>query len=184
MHQTSKADPGEPGNRAKPVPGGVPTRAGSDFGRRWPWLFPATYLVHIADEYWAGVGFPAWVQQVAGFTIAPRGFLLANAVFWVLMTAIVIVALVRRSQRWLLVVLGTIVIINGSIHLGGTFATGTYSPGAASAALLWIPLGVVTLHRARRALGRSLWARGIATGAVLHLLVPVIGFGIGSLVGY
>jgi hypothetical protein len=75
----------------------------------WVWLFPATYLAHIAEEYWGGEGFPRWISRVAGATLTTPEFLTLNAVAWVLMAG-AMVGVVRGLWRWPLVAFGLVVL--------------------------------------------------------------------------
>lgn len=138
---------------------------------QWAWLFPLTYLVHIAEEYWGGVGFYRWIGRVVGAELRAQTFLNLNAIFWVVMTAAVASALWTRAADWLITTLGAIVLINGLAHTIGSLLTQSYSPGLVSGLCLWIPLGAWTLRRAWLCGRRiALWI-GVLVGLLLHALV-------------
>jgi hypothetical protein len=40
------------------------TTSNHNFIGSWVWLFPFSYLIHIAEEYWGG--FPAWIARFWG----------------------------------------------------------------------------------------------------------------------
>jgi len=40
----------------------------------WLWLFPMTYLVHIAEEYWGGEGYSAYLFRLRGVHLSPADF--------------------------------------------------------------------------------------------------------------
>jgi len=141
----------------------------------WILLFPATFLVHIAEEYWGGL--PARATELTGRTIPEAAFLAANALFWVLMAAAVVFALRRPSRAPLIVALATAVTINAALHVGGALFTASYSPGLFSGVLLWLPLGVAALARSRRALPERSFRFGVLVGVLMHLLVPLVGTG-------
>ncbi len=137
----------------------------------WVWLFPLTYLVHIAEEFWGGVGFYRWIARIAGAELSAQTFLNLNAAFWIVMTALVTIAVWTRAADWLIVGLGAVVLINGSAHTLGSIITQSYSPGVVSGLCLWIPLGVWTLRRAWRELARTTFYAGVFAGFALHVLV-------------
>lgn len=141
----------------------------------WSVVFPATYLVHIAEEFWGG--FPQWVAEFSGFAISTDGFLAANAVLWIAMTAAVAWVLHSASSAWVLVALAAVVLVNSVLHVLGTVLTHSYSPGLISAAVLWLPLGLATLARARTLLPPRTFQGGVVAGLVVHALVPAIGLG-------
>ena len=145
----------------------------------WAWLFPATYLVHIAEEYAAGEGFPAWLSRVAGIVFTPGQFFVLNAAFWLAMVSAVALARSWARGSVLLVALGTLVLLNTVLHTGGTLYSGTYSPGLLSAVLLWLPLGCSTLLRARVHLPRRSFALGVVAGFAGHALVSWLALNLG-----
>lgn len=139
----------------------------------WVWAFPLTYLLHMAEEYACGEGFPSWVSRVAGVHYTPARFLVVNAVVWCAMCAMCVLIVRRPAFRWLLTGLAAAVALNGVAHLVATVATRSYSPGLLAGLLCWVPLGVVTLHRTRGEVRAwEFWA-GIASGFVFHVLVTL-----------
>jgi len=120
--------------------------------------------------------------EVTGVAVPAAAFLAVNAFCWVLMVSAVVVAR-RRSKRWLLVSLATIVTINAGLHGAAAIATVGYAPGLATGVLLWLPLGIVVLGRSRRRLSRESFRFGLFVGVVAHLLVPLVGLGAALAIG-
>ena len=152
------------------------SRRKSGFTEVWIWLFPATYLVHIAEEYYGG--FPSFVTDFTGFSVTDAAFLIANALFWFLMVGAAAWAVRFESGAQLVVVLATIVTINAALHGGGAVLTCRYSPGLISGALLWLPLGALSLVRGKRGLVPSAFRRAVALGVGVHVLVPLVALGL------
>ena len=138
---------------------------------RWPWLFPVTYALHIAEEYAAD--FPAWLAAVAGARLTEQGFLVINAIAFAVMIAGVTAAVVSRV-RWPLVALATVVTINAMLHVCGTLLTASYSPGLVSATVLWLPLGIYALRTLRIEVSTAQYASGAAAGIAAHALVSML----------
>jgi hypothetical protein len=142
--------------------------------RAWVWLFPATYLVHIVEEFLAAEGFPAWVSRHAGFDVTVTEFLLVNAVALALMSICSVLVLRRPSFLWLGVTVGAIAEVNGALHLAASLVTRSYSPGVVSGTVLWIPLGALAIYVGGRFLRpRIFWAAVVAGLAVQGLVVVV-----------
>ena len=141
----------------------------------WVLLFPATYLPHIAEEYWGG--FPARFAETTGLAVPEGAFLGANAFFWVLMATAAVLVLRRPTRAPLVVAVATVVTINATLHLGGTVLTASYSPGLITGVLLWLPLGVVALVRGHRLLSEHAFRSGVLAGVAAHVLVPLVGVG-------
>lgn len=141
---------------------------------KWIWLFPLTYVVHIAEEYWGG--FPAWASRFSSVSLAPNRFLQLNAYALTVMALCVVLVLTWRSMNFLLVGLGVAVVINVLAHALGCVVTRSYSPGVISAIFLWLPLSGFTLVRAWRNAGRSAFWVGIVVGVSMHGLVSLAAF--------
>ena len=144
-------------------------RIEAPFPRAWPLLFPLTYLVHIAEEFVGG--FPEWSALHLGFHLDRAAFLAINEFAWIGMLVASLAATAAAPAQWLVIPLATVTTANGSAHIIASAVTRTYSPGAISGVVLWIPLGIVTLVRAYRAFSRSVWWGGVVLGLALHALV-------------
>jgi hypothetical protein len=137
-------------------------------------VFPLTYLIHIVEEYYAGVGFPEWSAQYLGFALTPERFLQLNGIGWIGMAVASLVAVRRASARWLVVPLGAVTVLNGCAHTIASIVTESYSPGVASGLALWVPLGGFTLHRSYQDLpGRLFWF-GIVLGSAVHGMITLL----------
>jgi Protein of unknown function with HXXEE motif len=151
-----------------------PTRVDKFIGS-WAWLFPLTYLIHIAEEYWGN--FPAWIARFWGVESSLSNFLSWNGGAWVMMTVGVILVLKTASYRWLLVSFGAVVLINGVVHALASILTLSYSPGLISGLLLYVPLGTFTLRHARSRVNRRTFNAGIVVGVLMHVAVVLLAFG-------
>lgn len=77
----------------------------------WSWLFPITYLLHIAEEYWGGEGYSAYLLRLRGVQLSPPRFLLVQAIGLALMIAGIILARRLQFPNLLSVVLGAVVLV-------------------------------------------------------------------------
>jgi hypothetical protein len=143
---------------------------------RLGWLFPAGYAAHIAEEWRAGEGFPAWWSRVAGAEMPVGRFLALNVLALAGMALGAVLVLLFRKLRWLLVAFGASVVLNAVSHLAACVVTRSYSPGAVTGALLWLPLGAWTLSAARRDLSRRDFAAGLIVGLAMHAVVVLMMF--------
>ncbi|HEX8136801.1 MAG TPA: HXXEE domain-containing protein [Pyrinomonadaceae bacterium] len=134
----------------------------------WLWLFPVVYLLHIAEEYWAGGGYVAYVARTHGVQLSPTKFLVLNAVGWALMT--LGVALARRLgfTEWLLVCLATVILINGLSHTTSAVLRGEYNPGLLTGLLIFIPLGVGLLFYLSGRMRRRRYLGALTVGVLVH----------------
>jgi hypothetical protein len=151
-----------------------PTRSDT-FTGSWAWLFPLSYLIHIAEEYWGG--FPAWIARFWGVESPLSNFLIWNGGAWVMMTVGVVLVLRTKSYRWLLVSYAMVVLVNGAAHALASVVTRSYSPGLVSGLLLFIPLGAITLRRARALVNRRTFRAGLIVGLLMQAAVVLLAFG-------
>ena len=79
--------------------------------KRWAWLFPLTYLLHLSEEFWGGEGFPSWISRVAGAHFSNQDFLTLNAIGLVMVT-VSATLIYKKSWHWLLIALSGIVLLN------------------------------------------------------------------------
>jgi hypothetical protein len=138
--------------------------------RFWPLLFPLTYLVHVAEEYWCGGGFYNWAR-VLGMQMDGTRFLQINAVAWTGMLVLSLLAVSVARVRWITISFAAVVLLNGSAHTVASLVTASYSPGLVSGLLLWIPLGAYTLRRALAETSRRAFWGAVVWGLALHALV-------------
>lgn len=136
-------------------------------------LLLLTYAAHMAEEYWGGMGFAAWVSLHTGLTMTEPVWLQLNITFYLVMAGAVVAGWLAKPAQWLLLPLGTVVLINGMAHLVTSVLTRSYSPGVVTGVLLWIPLGITMLRAGKRHWPRSAFVAGIGLGVVLHVVVPV-----------
>ncbi|HEV2764662.1 MAG TPA: HXXEE domain-containing protein [Pyrinomonadaceae bacterium] len=141
--------------------------------RWWPLLFPLTFVVHVAEEVWCGEGFPAWATRLSGVEMTYERFLALNAIAWGVMLAGCLLAVVFERLRWLALPFASAVLLNGFAHTAATVFTASYSPGLLSGLLLWVPLALYTLRRARRFTERKTFWLAAAFGLVLHGLLTL-----------
>lgn len=134
-------------------------------------LLLVTYALHIVEEY--TFGFPAWAEAQTGLAITSEVFLRLNATFFGVMAAGVVAGLLFPPAQWLVVPLGTAVLINGTGHLVASLITWSYSPGLVTGTLLWIPLGFRIIRAARQLWPSAGVIAGILLGAGLQILVPL-----------
>ena len=145
----------------------------------WSWLFPTTYLFHIAEEYWGGEGYSAYLLRLRGIQLSPTRFLVVQAIGLALMTVGIILARRLRFPNLLTVILGTVVLVNGVTHTIVSLVYAEYVPGLITSIVLWIPLGVATLMKFRRTMYEARYwlcvALGVAINGIIELITSKVG---------
>ena len=111
----------------------------------WMWLFPVTYLIHIAEEYWGGEGYTAYLYRLRGVHLSTARFLAFQTLGVVLICIGIVISLKLKWPRFFLTIMGALVLSNGITHTATALRHGGYGPGLVSCVLIWIPLGLITL---------------------------------------
>lgn len=138
------------------------------------WLFPATYLIHVTEEYVAGVALSTSATKIRGANLTATQFLILNAVACLLIIAGMLLSKRFKFRPWLLVCLGTVVLINGLFHVAGGLRIKGYNPGLVSGLLIWIPLGIATIIYLRKKIVPGKYWAAIAVGIIINIIVLVI----------
>ena len=149
----------------------APSQAAVNF---WLWVFPVTYLIHIAEEYWGGEGYPAYILRLRGVHMSTARFLAAQSVGLILVTIGVILARRFKLPRMMLVILGAIVLVNAVTHTLTALSIMRYGPGLWSSIFIWGPLGVFTLIRFRNGVARKQFWIAIAIGVGVNVVVGIL----------
>lgn len=141
----------------------------------WSWLFPLSYLIHIAEEYWGGEGYPAYILRLRGVHMSTTRFLAAQSVGFILVTIGVILARRFKFLPMLLVILGTVVAVNALTHAVTGLSILRYGPGLFSSIFIWGPLGIATVIRFKRGIDnqQQYWI-AIAIGIGINVIVGIV----------
>lgn len=140
----------------------------------WPWLFPITYLVHIAEELYGRDGYTVYLERLRDIHITPARFAVAHCVALVLMVFGIILAQQLRFPNFLIVVFGATVLVNSLTHTVQTVYHGEYVPGFITGVGIWLPLGIVTLLRFRKRMSRDRYVVAVALGVGINIVVELL----------
>lgn len=140
----------------------------------WSWLFPLTYLIHIAEEFYGGEGYPAYLKRLRGVEMSPTRFLVGQAIGLALIVVGILIARRLSFPRQLLVILGTVVLVNGASHLATSSYYREYGPGLISGVLIWIPFGMATLIRFKDSMTRRRYWLYVAIGVGINVAIALI----------
>lgn len=140
----------------------------------WLWIYPITYLIHIAEEYWVGEGYPAYILRLRGVHMSTTRFLVAQSVGVILVTIGVVLARRFNFPQMMLIILGTIVLVNGITHTATALSILRYGPGLWSSIFIWMPLGLITLIRFKNANSSKRYWIAVAIGVGVNVVVGIL----------
>jgi hypothetical protein len=101
-------------------------------------------------------------------------FLIAQGVGLVLVTIGVILARRFNFPQMMLIILGTIVLVNGITHTVTAVSILRYGPGLWSSIFIWMPLGIFTLLRFRKGVSAKKYWIAIAIGVGVNVVVGLL----------
>ena|SRR6266851_1645651 len=136
-------------------------------------LLPLTYLIHIAEEYWGGEGYPAYILRLRGVHLSTTRFLMAHSVGFVLVTIGVILARRFHFPQMMLITLAAIVSVNGITHAVTSLSVLSYGPGLYTSVFIWFPLGTFVLLRFKNAVSRKRYWIAIAIGVGVNVVIGI-----------
>ena len=140
----------------------------------WSWLFPLTYIIHIGEEFYGGEGYPAYLKRLRGVDMSPTKFLVGQGIGLALIILGIFIARRLNFPRQLLIILGTVVMINGLTHLVTSSYYRQYGPGLISGVLIWIPFGLATLIRFKNVMKPRRYWLYFAIGVGINVAVTLI----------
>jgi len=137
------------------------------------WMFPLAFLIHIAEEFYAGVGLPVWYSNLFNTNLSTNTFITINATGFALVFLLALMHSLGMGSKLILVALGSLVFVNGWLHLGASLLSASYSPGTISGLLLFIPLGIITFKKVLPKLSGRDKVIGISLGILIHFLASL-----------
>jgi hypothetical protein len=138
------------------------------------WLIPITYVLHIAEEWWGGEGYPAYIYRLRGVHMSGTRFLVAQSIGIALVTIGIILARRFGFPSMLLIILATTIMINGITHSYNAINTFSYNPGLVTSALIWIPIGLFVLIRFKEFVSTKRYLIAIAIGVGINVVIGII----------
>ena len=133
---------------------------------RFVLLVPVAVFAHQLEE-WFG-GFVPWLNEFLGAGVTPEQFLSVNAIGLLLFVAGSVAAASLPSAAWIAGSFATLMGLNGLLHLAGSLVSGSYSAGAVTGLLLFLPLSVAILRALWRELPGAVFVASVLGGVLFH----------------
>lgn len=140
----------------------------------WATLFPVTYLLHIAEEFYCDGGFPQYMLKYYHVELTEARFLKLQLIGVIAMIVGLWLSTRLRFPKTMLVILASVVLTNGAIHLIRGAANLRYEPGLITGVALWMPLGLTTIYSNRAEMSSMRLIFSIATGLGISGLVELM----------
>ena len=138
------------------------------------WLIPLCYLLHLAEEYYFGGGFPNWFSGLFNVNLSYTDFIWINSIAFTVVLIFAISSTVGNVKTTVMLALGTLFFINGLVHILSSLISWTYSPGTLTGLLLYVPLGLVIFKNVIPFLSQSRTILGLVIGVLIQIIVAGI----------
>jgi hypothetical protein len=138
-------------------------------------LLPLTLLAHQLEEYFGG--FPLWYSNLLDAQLSNQDFIMINGVGLFIIAGFSLSYLINKNNL-ILAALGTLIFVNGIIHLMLSIFTLSYSPGVISGVILFLPLGTGIYKRILPELKDRDKIAAISIGILFLIFVSMIAMNI------
>ena len=148
----------------------------------WLALFPITFAVHFAEEYWGGEGYVAYLYRLRGVRVTERRF------FWFQFAGFIgfclagVISLALDFPHFMILVLSGFVFCNGVSHTLTAIAHREYGPGLVASFALWMPLGAISIYSLYGNMPFHRWLLATAIGLAINGVVAIVTMRGGKLV--
>jgi hypothetical protein len=142
------------------------------------WLLPVAYLLHLTEEYFGGEGFYSWFSGMLNVELSSTDFIVINAFGFATTLIIVILYSLDKVGNFLIAALGSLLFVNGIIHLLASLFTVTYSPGTITGIIIYLPLGVVVFKKIFPLLPEDQRILSFIAGVSVQIIVALIAFSV------
>ena len=124
-------------------------------------------MIHISEEYFRGEGYSGYLLRLRGVTLSPQRFLVGQAIAFALMIVGIFLAKHLKFLNHMIVILGTVVLVNAVTHCVQTVVNGQYVPGLVTAIILWLPLGMLGLLSFKSQMNASIYWICVTLGVAI-----------------
>lgn len=135
------------------------------------WALPITMLAHQLEEYFGD--FPIWYSNILNAQLSDQDFIMINSIGLLLIASLSLSYLLTKNNV-MLVALGTLIFVNGIVHILLSILTLSYSPGAITGFIFFLPLGMSIYRKLLPELNQNERIIAIAIGVLALFSVSMI----------
>jgi hypothetical protein len=139
----------------------------------WLALFPLTYIIHFAEEFWGGEGYPAYLYRLRGVSMTTRRFVVLQTLGFIFFLVASFVSYSFGLPQLMIAILSGFFFCNGLSHTVTAIFDRRYGPGLFASVLLWMPLGAVSIYFLIGQMTNLRLFIGVAAGFAINGLVAV-----------
>lgn len=149
----------------------------------WLAIFPVSYLIHFAEEYWGGEGYPAYLLRLRGVHLSEKRFVALQMLGFVLFVSAGVISTVLKFPQLMTAILSAFVLSNGLSHTMTAIRDGRYGPGLFTSALLWIPVGAASLILMLARISFARFTLAVLIGFAINGVIALVTLRGGRLMG-
>lgn len=145
-----------------------PIRAGL-----WLCIFPVTYILHFAEEYWVAGGYVEYLYRLRGVRVSRSRFVMFQAGGLVMFMVPLALWLAGSYPYYGLLFLSGFIFCNGVTHTRTAIRHRGYGPGTVMS-IVWLLLGVATTYLLYEQIAFLPWIVSVGLGLAFNLVVGVV----------
>jgi hypothetical protein len=111
----------------------------------WLALFPISYIIHFAEEFWGGEGYSAYLYRLRGVRMTSRRFVVLQTLGFIFFLVASVVSYSFGFPQLMIAILSGFFFCNGLSHTVTAIFDRRYGPGLIASVALWMPLGVISI---------------------------------------
>lgn len=140
----------------------------------WLALFPASYVVHFAEELLCGKGYPEYLRRLRGVSMTTRRFVILQGLGFVLFVVAGLSSYLLGFPQLMIAILSGFVFCNGVSHTITAAFDRRYGPGLIASVVLWIPLGVISIYFLIGQMSNLRLVIGVAIGLAINGAIALV----------
>jgi len=137
-------------------------------------LMPIVFLLHFAEEWFGGLS--SWTLDALGNELSSERLIIINAIAFPIFLIGTITAVYYPRMAWFATAFAALLGLNGVLHTLATLGFASYSPGAITSFVLFIPLSVIVLRLSFVRLSGRIFIGAVILGFLIHGLVSFLAF--------
>lgn len=149
-------------NSELPIPAGI-----------WLAIFPITFIIHFAEEYWAAGGYVAYLYRLRGVRVSEKRFLFFQGLGFVWFSGIALVGYLVGLPEIAILFISGFYFCNGVTHTVTALWDRHYGPGLIASIFLWMPLGLASIVLMYGHIATWQWAAATGAGLGFNGLVAL-----------
>lgn len=132
-------------------------------------IIPILFIAHVLEEYFGG--FVQFHRDLLNSDLSDGDFFTITFIAFIIADINAVMHSIKQGSNYFTAVIGTLLALNGVVHVLLSIIMTTYAPGAVSGLILFIPLGFVLYKHIYPLLTLNQQRNAITAAIIAHLVI-------------